>query len=38
MLVPLAEAGSSVDAGLSGVVVTAAGIVIIVAWLVVLYR
>jgi hypothetical protein len=38
MFVPLAEAGSSVDAGLSGVVVTAAGIVIIVAWLLVLYR
>jgi hypothetical protein len=38
VFVPLAEVGSSVPAGLSGAVVTAAGIVVVLAWLVVLFR
>jgi len=38
MFVPLSEAGSSIPAGLSGVVVTVAGLLIVVAWLASLYR
>lgn len=38
MFVPLSEAGSSIPAGLSGAIVTIAGIAIILAWLAVLYR
>jgi len=38
MFVPLSEAGASIPAGLSGVVVTVASIVIVLAWLAVLYR
>jgi hypothetical protein len=38
MIVPLSEAGSSIPAGLSGAIVTIAGIVIILGWLAVLYR
>jgi hypothetical protein len=38
MLVPLAESGSSIPAGASGTVVTVAGIVIVLAWLALLYR
>ena len=38
MLVPLAESGSSIPAGLSGAVVTVAGVVIVLAWLALLYR
>jgi hypothetical protein len=38
MLVPLAESGASIPAGLSGTVVTVAGIVIVLAWLAALYR
>jgi hypothetical protein len=38
MFVPLAESGSSVPAGLSGTVVTVAGIAIVLGWLALLYR
>lgn len=38
MFVPLSEAGSSIPAGLSGTIVTIAGIAIVLAWLAVLYR
>jgi hypothetical protein len=38
MFLPLAEGGSSIPAGLSGTVVTVAGILIVAAWLASLYR
>ena len=38
MLVPLSEAGASLPAGLSGIVVTVAGLLIVIAWLASLYR
>ena len=38
MLVPLSEAGASIPAGLSGTVVTVAGLLLVIAWLASLYR
>jgi hypothetical protein len=38
MLAPLSAAGSSIPAGLSGTVVTVAGVVIVLAWLALLSR
>jgi hypothetical protein len=38
VLVVLSEAGASIPAGLSGIVVTVAGLVVVVAWLASLYR
>jgi hypothetical protein len=38
MLAVLSAAGSSIPAGLSGIVVTVAGLVVVIAWLASLYR